>query len=70
MYSRSESTPFQPVLRFVIEDEKRKIFYAEKFCFLGGIDDRMHISGPDSLEKLAKTFIKHLESESFLELYE
>ncbi len=60
---------FRPIMRFALEDEKKREFVAERFCFRGAIDDWIYIGGPDPLEKLARKYIKHLCKESFFELY-
>ena len=33
------------------------------------IDDWIYIAGPEQLEGLAKKYLKHLDQESFYELY-
>jgi hypothetical protein len=61
-----ETSHYIPVLRFKLEDEKKRTFIANRFCFLGRIDDWIYLDGPESLDKLAKDSIKHLGQESFL----
>ena len=63
-----ESADYAPVLKFVLEDEKKRSFNVQRLCFLGSIENWMHIGGPDSLEKLAQKYIKHLGQESFFDL--
>ena len=65
----AESSHFIPILRFILEEEKKRAFSVERYCFLGGIDDWMYLDGPDSLEKLAKKYVKHLGKESFFDLF-
>ena len=62
------STDYRPVLRFVLHDGKKREFLVEKFCSLGKIDDWIDIGGPDSIENLARKFIRHLGRESFYDL--
>ncbi|KPA17489.1 hypothetical protein MHK_002289 [Candidatus Magnetomorum sp. HK-1] len=60
---------YSPVMRFILLDKKQRIFTTERFCFRGSVDDWISISEPDSLEKLLKTFIKHLGKESLFDIY-
>ena len=63
------SATYSPIMRFTLEDNENRLFAAERFYFMGGIDDWIYIGGTDSLNKQAKKFIKHLGKESFFELY-
>ena len=60
---------YSPMLRFVLIDKAKRKFIAERYCFLGSIDDWINIGGPDRLENLTKKFLKHLGKESFFELF-
>jgi hypothetical protein len=58
---------YDPVLRFKLIDAQSRVFYAERWCFRGSIDDWFPLAhGP--LEKLANEFIPHVGAESFFEL--
>ncbi|MFH1673181.1 MAG: hypothetical protein ABIF87_07130 [Pseudomonadota bacterium] len=58
-----------PVMRFALEDEVRRTFIAERYCFKGSIDDWIYIGGPDSLEKLVRKYVIHLGTDFFYDLY-
>lgn len=60
---------YSPMLRFVLTDKVKRKFTAERYCFLGSIDDWIYLGGPDKLEKLVKKYVKHLGKESFFELF-
>ena len=60
---------YSPIMRFILEDRKKRLFTTERFCFMGSIDDWIYIGGAESLHKQAKKFIRHLGKESFFELY-
>lgn len=60
---------YTAVMRFVLSDKQKRTFVAERYCFLGSIDDWIQISGPDSLGKLVREYVPHLGQESFFELY-
>jgi len=64
-----QETTYRPIMRFILEDKKQRIFIAERFCFKGSIDDWIYIGGPDSLENLLKAYLKHLGQDSFYDLY-
>ena len=63
-----QETTYRPIMRFILEDKKQRIFIAERFCFKGSVDDWIYIGGPDSLENLLKAYLKHLGQESFYDL--
>lgn len=65
----TRSISYSPILRFVLDDEQKRIFMTERFCFLGSIDDWIEIGEPDILLKLVEKYVKHLEKESFYELH-
>jgi hypothetical protein len=61
---------YTAVMRFVLCDEEKRLFLAERFCFRGSVDDWIDIGGlPKSLPVQLKKFIKHLGKESIYELY-
>ena len=64
-----KSATYSPMMRFTLEDKEKRLFSAERFCFMGGIDDWIYIGTDDSLNKQAKKYIRHLGKESFFELY-
>jgi len=59
---------YTAMLRFHIVDKERRTFVAERFCFLGAIDDWIILGGPDNLKKLVKKYIKLLGTEEFFDL--
>jgi hypothetical protein len=60
---------FSAVFRFILEDEEKRLFVAERYCFRGSVDDWIYIAGPEKLENLAGKYLWHLGKESFYELY-
>jgi hypothetical protein len=60
---------FSAVVRFILDDAKKRLLTFERYCFKGSIDDWMYLAGPEELESLAKKYLKHLGQESFFELY-
>jgi hypothetical protein len=59
---------FQKVLRFTLIDEDNRRFAAERWCFLGSIDDWIPLSGGGDLAKLVERYGPHIGKESFFEL--
>ncbi len=59
---------YQKVLRFTLVDENTRRFAAERWCFLGSIDDWVHLSGGGELTKLVERYGPHIGRESFFEL--
>jgi hypothetical protein len=65
----ARSLSYSPMLRFILHDEQKRIFAAERFCFLGSIDDWIEIGYPDTLPTLVEKYVQHLEKDSFYELH-
>ena len=59
---------YSPMLQFLLEDEKRRLFTAQRYCFRGSIDAWIDI-GYGSLTTLVKQYVKHLGKESYFELF-
>jgi hypothetical protein len=51
-----------------LDDEQRRLFTAQRYCFRGSVDDWIDI-GHGPLTKLVKRYVKHLGQESYFELY-
>jgi len=60
---------YSPNMQFILTDKEKRIFVAQRYCYLGGIDDWINIGSPDSLGALVKKYIKHLGKESFFDLH-
>ena len=60
---------YSPMLQLILVDKEQRLFEAQRYCFLGSIDDWMIIGTVDVLPKLVKTYVKHLGEESYYELY-
>jgi len=63
----SRST-YTKMMRFVLADEKARTFDAQRWCFLGSIDDWHYLAGEKTLEELIKKYVPHLGKESFFDL--
>ena len=63
-----QTLSYLPMLRFALVDPQSRTFQAQRFCFLGSIDDWIEIGSPGSLETLARTFVKHLGEDTFFDL--
>src|SRR5215813_12843243 len=59
---------YSPMLQFLLEDEQRRLFTAQRYCFRGAIDDWIDI-GYGPLPTLVKRYVKHLGKESYFDLY-
>jgi hypothetical protein len=57
------------MLRFTLIDSQTRSYRAERWCFRGSIDNWMPLSGCGTLADLVGTCAKHLDSESFFELW-
>ena len=58
---------FSPVFRFTLMDEELRTFYAERMCYLGSIDDWIHVA-IGQVDRLARKLIPKLGTDAFFEL--
>ena len=68
VYHSERGDLYQKVLRFTLIDEDRRRFVAERWCFLGSIDDWIHLSGDGDLGALVGRYGPHIGKESFFAL--
>jgi DNA gyrase/topoisomerase IV subunit B len=60
---------FSPEMRFTLQDEDKRLFDAERWCYKGRIDDWIDLSLSGSIEKLARELVPTLGTDAFFELY-
>jgi len=68
-FSVNSAISYSPVIRFTLDNKVKRNFIAERYCFLGSINDWIYIGGLDALNNLLKKYSKHLGKESFFDLY-
>ena len=68
VYYSERGDLYQKVLRFTLIDEDRRSFAAERWCFLGSIDDWIPLSDSGDLSKLVRRYGPHIGKDSFYEL--
>jgi hypothetical protein len=59
---------YEKMLRFTLTDASPRRFSAERWCFLGSIDNWYFLDGDKPLHHLLEAFVPHLGKESFFEL--
>lgn len=64
----AQQAQYQKMLRFELLDSDERSYIAQRWCFLGSIDDWLFLEGPAPLEQLVERFAPHLGKESFFEL--
>jgi hypothetical protein len=57
------------VMRFVLQDEAKRVFRPERYCFRGSVEDWISIGEPAQLHKLVAKFFKHLGRDSIYDLF-
>jgi hypothetical protein len=60
---------FTPVLRFILADAERRTFRAERWCYLGSIDDWIDVGPTGPVDELARQLLPRLGSDRFFEVY-
>lgn len=64
-----QSLDYTSDLRFVLVDKQARLFQAQRYCYLGRIDDWIDIGGVESLAVLVERYVGHLGQESMFDLY-
>lgn len=57
------------VMRFELVDRTARTFQAQRYSFLGRIDDWIDIGSPGDLESLTRQYVPHIEQETYYTLY-
>jgi hypothetical protein len=58
---------FGPVLRFMLLDDEGRTFGAERWCYLGSIDDWIRIGPEGPIRQLARRYVPKLGSDALLD---
>lgn len=56
---------YEKMMRFTLTDVERRLFCAERWCFLGSIDNWMHLKLDRPLAELLAAYVPHLGRDSF-----
>jgi hypothetical protein len=62
-------TQFTPVMRFILDDQETRHYHAERWSYLGSIDDWIYAGHSGKITELAKKLIPTLGTDEFYELY-
>jgi hypothetical protein len=57
------------VLRFILLDAEKRTFRVMRMCYLGSIDDWIHVGPIGPVDQLARQLIPKLGTDAFFELY-
>jgi hypothetical protein len=60
---------FTPVMRFILSDPQTRMYSAQRWCYLGSIDDWIRVGSPGKLRHLARQLVPTLGTDEFFELY-
>jgi hypothetical protein len=60
---------FSPIMRFILVDQGERKFTAERWRYMGDIDDWIDSGESEKLEKLARRLIPKLGTDDFIELF-
>jgi hypothetical protein len=60
---------FAPVLRLTLVDRERRVFRAERWCYLGSIDDWITLGQTGTAAELARALVPALGTDDFYELW-
>lgn len=65
----NRSAHYSPVMQFELIDEERRTFAVQRYCYRGSIDDWIYVGGSGKLKRLVQQYVKHLDKESYYELF-
>lgn len=60
---------FTPIMRFILDDQETRQYHAERWNYLGSIDDWIYASHSGKIDELSKILIPTLGTDEFYELY-
>ena len=60
---------FTPVMRFILDNHETRQYHAERWSYLGSIDDWIYAGHSGKIGELAKKLIPTLGTDEFYELY-
>jgi len=64
----SSNARYMPFFKFILIDENKRLFQAERFCFRGSVDSWISLNIPKTIEILAKEYCPHFLQDSFYDL--
>jgi len=62
------SGQFSPMMRFILTDKERRLFSAQRMCFMSGMDDWIYIEYDKPIGKLSWQLVPVLGTDKFFEL--
>jgi len=62
-------TDYTPIMKFILSDQIKRLFRAQRMCYLGNIDDWIDIEFDKSIDELASTLIPTLGTDDLFELF-
>jgi len=60
---------FSPVMRFILLNKTTRTFCAERWCYLGSIDDWISVGPMGPVDRLARQLIPRLGTDALFEVY-
>ncbi len=61
-------TQYTPVMKLILADKEKRLFCAQRMCYLGGIDDWIDLTYDKTIEELSSTLIPSLGTDESFEL--
>jgi len=68
IYLKTECNYYFEYMRFILEDEKTRLFSAERYCFRGSVDGWLELGQSLDFELLVKKCCVHLGEDTFYDL--
>jgi hypothetical protein len=62
-------TQYTPIMKFTLKDEKKRLFQAQRMCYLGSVDDWIVIGNNVPIKEYARELIPKLSTDRFFDLF-
>jgi len=66
---RERSGQFSPMMRFILTDTERRLFLAQRMCFMSSMEDWIYLQYDKPIGKLSRQLVPVLGTDKFFELF-
>ena len=60
---------YTPIMKFILNDDDKRLFNAQRMCYLGSVDDWIEIEYNKAIKELVNDLIPKLGTDEFFNLF-
>ena len=60
---------YTPIMKFILNDDDKRLFNAQRMCYLGSVDDWIEIAYNKAIKELVNDLIPKLGTDEFFDLF-